>query len=151
MAEGAGRAFGNDEPQPPHTTYENYSGSHPIPTVQNYVKGLKERRAAEENTGKDQDPQTQHETGIAATELQVQEGNLDESRENKKKAEGKGRKEDLGGSRKVYDPVTGNREVVIEDASKEYLQQAGDPKVCDFFHESLLKLFVLTGSSRACS
>lgn len=122
-------AFDGSEPQPPHTTYENYSGSHPIPTVQNYVKGLKERKVADELGTGSQIPQSQKPEGIAPTELQVQDGNLDESTEKKKKELGSGDQMDNGGTRKVYDPVTGNREVEIEDASKAFMKEAGDPKL----------------------
>ena len=69
--------------------------------------------------------------GIAPTELQVQEGNLDESRERRGKGLGKGSTGTAGGRRKVYDPVTGNREVEIEDASKSFLKASRDPKVGD--------------------
>ncbi|RPB19629.1 hypothetical protein L211DRAFT_871183 [Terfezia boudieri ATCC MYA-4762] len=117
------------EPQPPHTTYENYSGSHPIPTVQNYLKGLKERRAAEEQGAANEVTQPQKAEGIAQTELQVQEGNLDESREKRRKELGKNKAGPAGGRRKVYDPVTGNREVEIEDASKSFMKASEDSKL----------------------
>jgi len=120
--------FDHNEPYPPHTSYENYSGSHPIPTVQNYVKGMKERKAAEGAGGTD--AELHKEQGIAPTDLQIQEGNLDESREQRKAELGKSKKSgEDGGRRKVFDPVTGGRDVEIEDASKEFLKESKDPKL----------------------
>ncbi|KAF8421574.1 hypothetical protein EV426DRAFT_718555 [Tirmania nivea] len=129
MADEGRKTYDGDEPQPPHTTYEHYSGSHPIPTVQNYVKGLKERRAVEGQEAANQVTQPQKPEGIAPTELQVQEGNLDESREKRRKELGKDKKGEAGERRKVYDPVTGNRQVEIEDASKNFMKASGDPKL----------------------
>jgi len=139
MADEGRRAYDCGEPQPPHITYENYSGSHPIPTVQNYVKGLKARRAVEEQGAVNQPPKPE---GIASTELQVQEGSLEESREKRRKELGGYNTGRAGGRRKVYDPVTGNREVEIEDASKSFMKASGDPKVgaCAYYFEADLIL-----------
>lgn len=121
MAEKAG--YSSNEPQPPHTAYEHYSGSHSVPTVQGYLRGLKERDAAEDSAKKN--PQPHEESGISVTDLQMKEEGPHQGKDDQcKKVE-----ENIEGRRKVFDPVTGNREVEIEDASKDFLKQAGDPKV----------------------
>jgi len=83
----------------------------------------------EEQEAANQVTQPKKPEGIAPTELQVQEGSLDESREKRRKELGKDNTGAAGGRRKVYDPVTGNREVEIEDASKSFMEASGDPKV----------------------
>lgn len=118
MAEKA--EYSSNEPQPPHTVHEHYSGSHPVPTVRGYLQSLKERDAAEDAARDNQNlPQSHEDPGTSATVLQTKAEGLHKSTA----------KENIKGRRKVFDPVTGNREVEIEDVSKDFLKQAGDPKV----------------------
>ena len=126
MAEKA--EYSSNEPQPPHTTYEHYSGSHPIPTVQGYFQGLKERDAAEDAVKDNKNPpQSREQPGISTADLQTEDEGLHKS--TGKEAQSGKTDKDIKGRTKVFDPVTGNREVEIQDASKGFLKQAGDPKV----------------------
>ncbi|KAF8454815.1 hypothetical protein BDZ91DRAFT_747144 [Kalaharituber pfeilii] len=110
---------------PSHTLSEPYSAAHPVPTVQKFLAEAERHQRGELPPAPDTS---------ATAELQVRPQTPEEEREEKKEAETHAADEAAGGDtggekgegetrrRRVMDPVTGNRDVVIEDFGREALK-----------------------------
>ena len=109
----------NVEPQRHHFG-EHWSGSNPIPTIQNFIEHL-DRDKRERDQKIDEENRIKAEKRLHVPPEQWSDKESDEQSQEIPKSK--------LNYRKVTDPTTG-REIAVEDMGKEAMDRAKQPRVC---------------------